>query len=114
VLTGVGAVVNTAKVEAGSAVAIFGLGGVGLSAVMGARAVGAYPIIAVDILPAKLELAMRAGATHTVDSSKDDAVGSAKTLATAYASTARGGKTIAIGSAHPSLYSHVSEWSFTR
>jgi alcohol dehydrogenase len=119
VLTGVGAVVNTAKVEAGAGVAVFGLGGVGLSAIMGARAVGAYPIIAVDLVPAKLELAMRAGASHTVDASKEDplaaiqkiikggvkyafeAVGSAKTLETAYKSTCRGGKTIAIGLAHP-------------
>ena len=119
VLTGVGAVVNTAKVEAGSAVAVFGMGGVGLSAVMGARAVGAYPIIAVDLTPAKLELALRAGASHAVDASKEDAVaairaisrggvayafeavGSAKTLESAYKATARGGKTIAIGLAHP-------------
>src|SRR5262245_7015523 len=50
VLTGVGAVTNTAKVMPGQSVAVFGLGGVGLSVVMGAKLVGAYPIIAVDTL----------------------------------------------------------------
>src|SRR4051812_10850444 len=66
VMTGVGAVVNTAKVTPGTPVAIFGLGGVGLSAVMGARAAGAWPIIAVDTVPAKLELAKCCGASHTI------------------------------------------------
>jgi alcohol dehydrogenase len=57
IMTGVGAVVNTARVAAGTSVAVFGVGGVGLSTVMGAKAVGAYPIIAVDRLDSKLKLA---------------------------------------------------------
>src|SRR4030095_5123034 len=67
VMTGVGAVVKTARVPAGSSVAIFGLGGVGLSAIMGAHAIGAHPIIAVDRLDHKLTLARELGATHTVN-----------------------------------------------
>jgi Zn-dependent alcohol dehydrogenase len=118
VLTGVGAVVNTAKVRPGESVAVFGLGGVGMSAVMGARASGAYPIIAVDRLESKLAAARLAGATHVVKAGVDtvseirdltrggvqyafEAVGSAGVLESAYASTARGGKTVSIGLAHP-------------
>jgi S-(hydroxymethyl)glutathione dehydrogenase / alcohol dehydrogenase len=66
VATGVGAVVNTARVEPGSAVVIVGCGGVGLSAVMGAALAGATPIIAVDANPEKLDLARDLGATHAV------------------------------------------------
>lgn len=66
IATGVGAVLNTARVEEGASVAIFGLGGVGLAAVMGAVLAGAYPIVAVDLLPAKVELARSVGATHGV------------------------------------------------
>jgi alcohol dehydrogenase len=64
VMTGVGAVVNTAKVESGASVAVFGMGGVGLSVVMGARLAGAWPIIAVDLVEEKLKLAKQAGATY--------------------------------------------------
>jgi len=74
VLTGVGAVVNTAKVPVGSSVAVIGCGGIGLNAVQGARLAGARTIVAVDLSPAKLELASRFGATHTVDASREDAV----------------------------------------
>ncbi len=66
VMTGAGAVLNTARVPAGAAVAVFGLGGVGLAAVLGAAAAGANPIVAIDTLAAKLELARHLGATHTV------------------------------------------------
>lgn len=115
VMTGVGAVVNTAHVNAGQSVAVFGLGGVGLSAVMGARAAGAFPIIAVDIVAEKLSLASEAGATHTIDGAQNDpieaikqiakggadyvfeSVGSEKALIQAYLATQRGGTTIAIG-----------------
>lgn len=71
--TGIGAVLRRAKVPAGSSVAVIGAGGVGLSCVMGARAVGAYPIIAIDIQAEKLELARQFGATHVVNSSSPDA-----------------------------------------
>ena len=120
VMTGVGAVVNTARVEPGTAVAVFGMGGVGLSSVMGAKTVGAYPIIAVDTLAAKLDIAKKAGASHTVNGSVEDsvkvirdlthggvsvafeAVGNERVLAQAYAATRRGGKTVSIGLPHPS------------
>ena len=74
VTTGVGAVIRTARVEAGSDVAVIGCGGVGLSAVNGAVLAGANRIIAVDRIAAKLELARSFGATHTVDASEGDAV----------------------------------------
>ncbi len=73
VITGCGAVIRSLKVGAGDTIAIFGVGGVGLSAVMAARIVGASRIIAVDVLPARLELAKALGATDIVDSSKTDA-----------------------------------------
>ena len=66
VTTGVGAVDNTARVRAGESVVVIGLGGVGLSAVMGAAAAGAHPITAVDVSPQKLELARAAGAHRTL------------------------------------------------
>ncbi len=115
VMTGVGAVVNTARVEAGTSVAVFGMGGVGLSALMGAHAVGAYPIIAVDRLDEKLTLARSVGATHTINAAQDDpveairevtlggaayvfeSVGNEVVLIQAYQSTERGGMTVTIG-----------------
>jgi S-(hydroxymethyl)glutathione dehydrogenase / alcohol dehydrogenase len=66
VTTGIGAVRNTAKVQARESVTIIGLGGVGLSAVMGAVAASAHPVTAIDASPAKLELAVRAGAHRTL------------------------------------------------
>ena len=74
VTTGVGAVLNTAKIEAGSTVAVFGAGGVGLAAIQGARIGGARQIIAVDVVESKLAKAMELGATHIVDSSSRDPV----------------------------------------
>jgi S-(hydroxymethyl)glutathione dehydrogenase / alcohol dehydrogenase len=66
VTTGVGAVLNTARVSAGASVVVIGCGGVGLSVVMGARLAGADPLVAVDLSDEKLELAMEVGATHAV------------------------------------------------
>ncbi len=74
VMTGAGAVMNTAGVKAGDSVAIFGVGGVGLSAVTAAAVVGADSIIAVDLDQTKLDFAKRFGATHTVNASAGDAV----------------------------------------
>lgn len=74
VMTGAGAVINTAKVQPGQSVAIFGVGGVGLSAVVGARVAGADPIIAVDLSDEKLEFARRFGATHGINASREDPV----------------------------------------
>jgi S-(hydroxymethyl)glutathione dehydrogenase/alcohol dehydrogenase len=66
--TGAGIVINNAKIKTGDSVAIFGVGGIGLSSVIAAMAVGAGMIIAVDIIDSKLELAKKLGATHTVNS----------------------------------------------
>ena len=74
VVTGVGAVMNTAKVEAGSSVAVFGAGGIGLSAIQGARIAGARRIIAVDVNESKLTAARRFGATDAIDASSVDPV----------------------------------------
>jgi len=67
VTTGIGAVVNTAKVEAGSKVIVFGLGGIGLNVIQGARMVGADVIVGVDLNPAKRPLAEKFGMTHFVN-----------------------------------------------
>ena len=67
VTTGIGAVINTAKVEPGSNVVVFGLGGIGLNVVQGARMVGANMIVGVDLNPARKELAARFGMTHFVN-----------------------------------------------
>ncbi len=119
ILTGVGAVMNTARVAPGEPVVIFGLGGVGLSALMGAKLVGAWPIVVVDTLPAKFELARSLGADFVVNASETDpvaavrdltgggaeyafeVVGSARVLAQAYEATRRGGKTVSVGLPHP-------------
>jgi len=118
VLTGVGAAVNAARIEPGQRVAVFGLGGVGLSALLGAVLSEAGTIVAVDVVPAKLELARELGATDTVaagpgavaaireitDGGADHAietVGSAAVLADAYAATRRGGTTTTVGLPDP-------------
>ncbi len=74
VTTGLGAVFRTAKVEPGSTVAVIGCGGIGLSAIQGARIAGANKVIAVDRVTSKLELAQALGATHVVDASDGNAV----------------------------------------
>jgi S-(hydroxymethyl)glutathione dehydrogenase/alcohol dehydrogenase len=70
--TGLGAVFNTARPGPGQSLAVFGTGGIGLCAVAGAAIAGCTPIIAVDVNPAKLELARRMGATHTLDATRED------------------------------------------
>ena len=74
VMTGAGAVLNTAKVPRGASVAIFGVGGVGLSAVVAARMAGASLIIAVDLDDAKLAFATRFGATHGINAGREDPI----------------------------------------
>lgn len=126
VMTGVGAVVNTAKVEPGTSTAVFGMGGVGLSTIMGARATSSYPIVAVDVLDSKLELARSVGATHLVNATTTDpveaideitnggahytfeSVGNETVLVQAYQATRRGGTTITIGLPHPSKQFSIS------
>jgi S-(hydroxymethyl)glutathione dehydrogenase/alcohol dehydrogenase len=80
VLTGVGAALRSAGLQAGQTVAVFGCGGVGLSIVQGARIGGARQIIAVDQFDSKLEMARAVGATHTVNSTQDDAVKAVRAL----------------------------------
>jgi Zn-dependent alcohol dehydrogenase len=74
VITGAGAVKNTARVRAGESVAVFGVGGVGLSAIAAAREAKADPIIAVDLSDEKLEFAARFGATHKINASRLDPI----------------------------------------
>lgn len=80
VITGAGAAINTAAVRPGDTVAVVGLGGVGLNVIGGARLAGASRIVAVDIQPAKFELARKFGATDTVNSDAVDAVEAVKDL----------------------------------
>lgn len=119
VLTGVGAVVNTAQAQLGAAVAIIGLGGVGLAALLGARASGAHPLVAVEGVASKRALALELGATQVVDAADPDALqqvraltaggaelvvecaGSESALAFAYAATRRGGTTVTAGLPDP-------------
>ncbi len=120
VLTGVGAVVNTARLTAGQTILIAGLGGVGLAAVLGALCGGAAAVIAADINPRKRALALQFGAQHAIDPSDSNAVQQVKDLTGggadiavefagvinalefAYAATKRGGTTITAGLPHPS------------
>ena len=74
VTTGFGAVVNTARVRAGQGVAVMGCGGIGLNAVQAAALAGADPIIGVDVIDSKLDFAREFGATHTVNSTKEELV----------------------------------------
>src|SRR5215813_22091 len=80
IMTGVGAVVNRAKVEVGATMAVFGLGGIGLSCVQGGVLAGASKIIAVDVVPEKLTLARQFGATHVFDGGTVDAVAAIREL----------------------------------
>jgi S-(hydroxymethyl)glutathione dehydrogenase/alcohol dehydrogenase len=114
VTTGVGAAINTAKVQPGSTVAVFGCGGVGLATIQGARIAGAARIFAVDVADDKLELAKRFGATDVVraDAAQKaiveqtkgvgvdyafEAIGKGAVVETAIAVTRRGGTTVAVG-----------------
>ncbi len=126
VLTGVGAVVHTAGLRAGQSVLVVGLGGVGLSAVLGAVAGGARQIIAADIAQDKLDMAKSLGATHVVNSRDEDAVEQVKAISGggvdiaaefagvgpalefAFAATGKGGKTVTAGLPHPSTRMAVS------
>lgn len=129
VLTGVGAVVNTARVPAGSTVAVVGLGGVGLNALLGGLLVGAREVVAVDLSAAKLLLARELGATATFDAGDPAALahlrehtgggvdyafemaGSVAAMDFAYRATRRGGTTVTAGLSHPAqtwAVQHVS------
>ncbi len=119
VLTGVGAVVNTAKVRPGATVAVVGLGGVGLNALLGAVLVGARRIVAIDVLDEKLALARQLGATDGFNAKDADCVskvreateggvdyafemaGSVSAMDLCYRITRRGGETVSAGLSHP-------------
>lgn len=119
VMTGVGAVFNTAGLEPGSRAAVFGIGGVGLNAVQGCATAGAEMIVAVDNNPKKLAMAREFGATHTIDLNEvDDAakairkltggvdyafecVGAGAVVEQAYKSLGRGGTAVVVGVADP-------------
>ena len=79
-ITGFGAILNRCQVKPGETVAVVGCGGVGLSAVQGARISGAIPIIAIDVIDGKLELAKKVGATHTINSRNCDPVEAVKQI----------------------------------
>ena len=111
VVTGAGAVLHTAGTRPGDSVAVFGLGGVGLAAVMGAALAGAHPIVAVDPVARKRELALELGATEALHPDEVgelrvrhafEAAGHPAVLEAAYRATTRGGTTVAIGLPHPS------------
>ncbi|MGD9715004.1 MAG: zinc-binding dehydrogenase, partial [Thermomicrobiales bacterium] len=80
VVTGIGAVINTAAIPAGSTVAVIGCGGIGLNAIQGAAIAGASRVVAIDKLAWKLDVARRFGATDVVDASEEDAVEAVKSL----------------------------------
>ncbi len=115
VLTGYGAVHHATRLRAGESVAVFGVGGVGLSVLQAARIAGAGPVIAVDVSPQKEELARSAGATEFLVASETtgrrireltgghgadaaiECVGRAETIRTAWSATRRGGRTTVVG-----------------
>jgi len=119
VVTGAGAVINTADVKPGTSVAVFGLGGVGLMGLLAAKMAGAAQVIAVDLVDDKLALARQLGATHTVNAASPTAVeeirdiskggvhtavefaSSAKAMDAAYKSTRRGGTTVTASLPNP-------------
>lgn len=119
VLTGVGAVVNTARVQPGQSAAVIGLGGVGMCALLGAVASGATDIVAIDLNDGKLEMAKRLGATHVVNARDPDAIARVKeatrggvdfafemagvvpAMELSYRVTKRGGTTVTASLPHP-------------
>jgi len=119
VMTGAGAVFNTARVEAGARVAVVGLGGVGFSSLLAAVASGAREVVAIDLVPSKLDMARRLGATQVFDARDPEVVaqvkaatdggvdyafemaGSVAALECAYRITRRGGTTVSAGLPNP-------------
>lgn len=119
VLTGVGAVVNTAKVQPGQSAAVVGLGGVGMCALLGAVASGATDVVAIDLNDSKLEMAKKLGATHVINARDPDAIAKVKeatkggvdfafemagvvpAMELSYRVTKRGGTTVTASLPHP-------------
>jgi len=132
VMTGVGAVINTARVEPGSTTLVFGAGGVGLNAIQACALAGATMIVAVDTLDEKLELARRFGATHTVNATGEsnvvktlkkltsggadyafECVGSGAVVAQAYGAIRKGGTAVVVGVAPPGDKTSINTSSLT-
>ncbi|KOY83871.1 zinc-dependent alcohol dehydrogenase [Lysinibacillus macroides] len=133
VATGFGAAVKAAQVTAGSTVAIFGIGGVGVNAIQGARIAGATKIIACDIKDSNLELAKSYGATHTVNTLESDAIEQIKNIAgglgvhyaidcsgntrateAAWHATRKGGTIVVVGAFNPSQVLNLPAGGFHR
>ncbi|MFD2795597.1 zinc-binding dehydrogenase [Promicromonospora vindobonensis] len=123
VLTGGGAVVNAGRPAPGDRVAVVGLGGVGMAALLVAVALG-HEVVGVDAVPAKLELARELGAAAAVGPLEAaeqrlrapvviEAAGSARAFETAYAITAPGGTTVTVGLPHPDARASISPLSLT-
>ncbi|MBM3156374.1 MAG: zinc-binding dehydrogenase, partial [Chloroflexi bacterium] len=128
--TGIGAAINSTGIKPGESIAVFGCGGVGLSAVMGARLAGAGKIIAVDTLERKLTMAKKLGADHLIDASKDDpmvkimeltgggadyaleCIGNVNVMAQAFASMRFGGKLIVVGMAPLGTFLNIATYEF--
>lgn len=130
VITGVGAVTNTAKVEPGSTVAVIGAGGVGFNAIQGAALSGAKQIIAIDLVPEKLEQTKTFGATHTINAAEEDVlnsvlrltdglgvdyafevIGRPETMTQAYSMTRKTGTTVIVGISAPNEEIAVNSFS---
>ncbi|MCM3018405.1 Zn-dependent alcohol dehydrogenase [Priestia megaterium] len=133
VATGYGAAVNAAKVTPGSTVAVFGIGGVGVNAIQGARIAGASKIIACDVKPANLELAKTFGATHTINVASEEAsealkaltgghgvhfaidcTGHTKATESAWNGTRKGGTVVVVGAFNPSMSINLPGGGFHR
>ncbi|MEV0647118.1 zinc-binding dehydrogenase [Phytomonospora sp. NPDC050363] len=122
VLTGGGAVVNAGRPRPGETVAVVGLGGVGMAALLVARALG-HEVVGVDAVPAKLELARELGATaySPADAAEAgirapvvvEAAGSARAFETAFAVTAPGGTTVTVGLPHPDARASIAPLTLT-
>jgi len=105
VMTGVGAVINTARVQPGQSVAVFGAGGVGLNVIQGAVLAGANPIIAIDLNERKLGFARQFGATHTALTGSGmrgadyafEVIGRPEVVTQAFMAIRRGGKAVVVG-----------------
>ncbi len=126
VITGVGAVLNTAQLKTGESVLVTGLGGVGFAALLGALSCGASKVIAADTNPAKREIALQLGAHHVIDPSEKNALEELKDLTHGgvdigaefagvipaleftFEATRRGGKTVTAGLPHPSKKIEIS------
>ncbi len=126
VLTGVGAAINTAKVEVGSSCVVFGAGGIGLNVIQGCAIAGAEKIIAVDLVDKKLEMAQQFGATHGINPNDDgpapmkvleltgggadyafECIGLGNVIVEAFASVRKGGKAVVVGVPAPTDLANI-------